>query len=281
MSCKECGGHGGHHKADCGFSPAVLQINNKDCTMFHAVKIPAAMGDEAEVPPEAGKYRNVLLTYEASNNAYLYSSDGIPTKLTFAATDYAALDNKPSINGVTLEGNKTTEDLGIETGGGDDAIRLHINWSDPNIDDIRREGVIAVWSPAEEESQWSLLLGEDNNTYSPFNLFDDLKSGKRIIIEDFIIGGVYNTQTGTWDKGLATTVEVVAKSPEVQLGRARAIFFYVVAPINPLASVLGYTPHDSSNWGPVTTCLVNIEGEGEEVLAQISVDGFGYYEKAA
>lgn len=30
-------------------------------------------------------------------------------------TDYNALDNKPQINGVTLEGNKTSEDLGIET----------------------------------------------------------------------------------------------------------------------------------------------------------------------
>ena len=30
-------------------------------------------------------------------------------------TDYNAFQNKPQINGVTLEGNKTTEDLGIET----------------------------------------------------------------------------------------------------------------------------------------------------------------------
>lgn len=33
-------------------------------------------------------------------------------------TNYAALSNKPSINGITLTGNKTSEDLGI-TGGGD------------------------------------------------------------------------------------------------------------------------------------------------------------------
>ena len=30
--------------------------------------------------------------------------------------DYNDLENKPSINGVTLEGNKTTEDLGIQAG---------------------------------------------------------------------------------------------------------------------------------------------------------------------
>lgn len=33
-----------------------------------------------------------------------------------SATDYNELTNKPSINGVELSGNKTTEDLGIEAG---------------------------------------------------------------------------------------------------------------------------------------------------------------------
>lgn len=32
------------------------------------------------------------------------------------STDYEDLENKPSINGVTLVGNKTTEDLGIQAG---------------------------------------------------------------------------------------------------------------------------------------------------------------------
>lgn len=31
-------------------------------------------------------------------------------------TNYNALSNKPSINGVTLQGNKTTSDLNIQTG---------------------------------------------------------------------------------------------------------------------------------------------------------------------
>lgn len=39
---------------------------------------------------------------------------GIPKCLCTA--DYEELENKPSINGVTLDGNKTTEDLGIEAG---------------------------------------------------------------------------------------------------------------------------------------------------------------------
>lgn len=113
MACKGCGEADGHHKPGCGFSPTVLQITNKDCTLFHNVTIPAIMGDETEVPPTNGLYKNVLLYYEASGNAYFYSSDGIPTKLTYATTDYNALTNKPTINGVTLEGNQSSSSLGI------------------------------------------------------------------------------------------------------------------------------------------------------------------------
>lgn len=113
MACKECGGFGGHHKKGCGMSPAVLQINNKDCTLFHLVKIPAIMGDETQNPVSNGLYRNVLLFYEASGNAYFYTSDGIPTKLTYATTDYNALTNKPTINGVTIEGNLSSDSLGL------------------------------------------------------------------------------------------------------------------------------------------------------------------------
>ena len=32
------------------------------------------------------------------------------------SSDYEDLSNKPSINGVTLQGNKTTSDLNIQTG---------------------------------------------------------------------------------------------------------------------------------------------------------------------
>lgn len=113
MACKECGGNGGHHKKGCGMGPTVLQITNKDCTVFHLVTIPAIMGDESQNPPDNGLYKNVLLYYQASGNAYLYSSDGIPTKLTYATTDYNALTNKPTINGITLEGNQSSNSLGI------------------------------------------------------------------------------------------------------------------------------------------------------------------------
>lgn len=101
----KCDGH-------CGISPAVLQINNpSECVLFHKVEIPASMGNEITIPPDPGLYKNVLLYYEATGNAYFYSSDGIPTPISY--TDYTRLTNKPSINGVMLVGNKTAEELGI------------------------------------------------------------------------------------------------------------------------------------------------------------------------
>lgn len=64
-------------------SPAVVQINNPaEYITFHRVDVPAQLGDDTQYPPLIGKYKNVLLHYEANNASYLYSSDGIPTKLT-------------------------------------------------------------------------------------------------------------------------------------------------------------------------------------------------------
>lgn len=101
----KCDGH-------CNASPAVLQINNpSECVLFHKVEIPASMGNEITIPPEPGLYKNVLLYYEATGSSYFYSSDGIPTPISY--TDYVRLMNKPSINGVTLVGNKSLADLGF------------------------------------------------------------------------------------------------------------------------------------------------------------------------
>lgn len=79
MSCN-CG----KPKCDgkCGLSPAVLQINNRECVLFSKVSVPASMGDETTFPPAPGKYKNTLLYYEATKAAYLYSSDGIPTRIS-------------------------------------------------------------------------------------------------------------------------------------------------------------------------------------------------------
>lgn len=76
------------------------------------------MGGDSEgedYAPENGAYRNALVEYESNGHIYMYSSDGIPTRLTgeSGASDYEVLTNKPSINGHELIGNKTAEELGI------------------------------------------------------------------------------------------------------------------------------------------------------------------------
>lgn len=81
--CTKCNGNPCGKKSKA-FPSAVIEIDNPPViTNIRRVVIPASMGDDTTVPPVVGKYHNVLLYYEASENAYLYSSDGIPTKLTF------------------------------------------------------------------------------------------------------------------------------------------------------------------------------------------------------
>lgn len=100
----------------CGCkSPAVLQINNPpEYITFHKVSVPAVMGDSKTNPPAVGKYKNVLLYYEADQTSWLYSTDGIPTKLTNGITNYEDAINLPQINGHTLIGDKTGEELGLQ-----------------------------------------------------------------------------------------------------------------------------------------------------------------------
>ena len=94
------------------FTKAVIEIDNPEqITLMRKVVIPASMGDDTTVPPVVGKYKNVLLFYEANSKSYLYSSDGIPTQLVNGLTDYEQAVNLPEINGVTLMGNKSSADL--------------------------------------------------------------------------------------------------------------------------------------------------------------------------
>lgn len=80
MTCPACGDK--PKKAACGFPKAVIEIDNPEqLVLLRKVVIPASMGDDESFPPKIGKYRNVLLHYDANGHNYLYSSDGIPTFL--------------------------------------------------------------------------------------------------------------------------------------------------------------------------------------------------------
>lgn len=112
MTCSACGEK---PKKDNSFTKAVVEIDNPGCiTLMRKVVVPASMGDDTTVPPVVGKYHNVLLYYEANSKTYLYSSDGIPTQLVNGLTDYEAAINLPQINGNTLIGDKTGEELGLQ-----------------------------------------------------------------------------------------------------------------------------------------------------------------------
>lgn len=114
MGCKECGKSKCNGKCGCN-SPKVLQINNPaEYITFHKVSIPAAMGDSTTNPPKIGAYRNALVYYEADHTSWMYSTDGIPTKLTNGITNYEDAINLPQINGHTLLGNQSSSDLGLQ-----------------------------------------------------------------------------------------------------------------------------------------------------------------------
>lgn len=80
MTCESCGEK--PKKTDRKFTGPVIEINNPEqIVLLRKVVIPTSMGTEEQVPAAVGKYRNVVLKYEANNHVYIYSSDGIPTLL--------------------------------------------------------------------------------------------------------------------------------------------------------------------------------------------------------
>lgn len=160
----KCDGH-------CNASPAVLQINNpSECVLFHKVEIPASMGNEITIPPDPGLYKNVLLYYEATGNAYFYSSDGIPTPISY--TDYTRLTNKPSINGVMLAGDKSLSDLGIDINNatltikqGDTTLGTFTANASTDVEISIPEGGGGETGPSSYHDQYlSFDLGDDDRT---------------------------------------------------------------------------------------------------------------------
>ena len=70
------------NKNEGNFPPSVLQVNSTECpVLFHKVVIPTNFGDETETPVLMGEHRNALVYYEVNGHTYLYSSDGVPTRL--------------------------------------------------------------------------------------------------------------------------------------------------------------------------------------------------------
>lgn len=103
-----CGCDKGDNKKACdkNFTRAVVKsIDPERLVEFHKVVVPASLGDDIANPPLVGKYCNVLLYYEANDQVYIYSSDGIPTRIT---VDVEAL--KKQIKKVADDLETETED---------------------------------------------------------------------------------------------------------------------------------------------------------------------------
>lgn len=95
----------------CDLSPKILSIDNPpEIILFHKAIIPAAMGDDTDVPPENGLYRNVLLQYEANGHVYMYSSDGIPTLINSGLTSFNDLSDRPLYGGVEMTSSTNIPD---------------------------------------------------------------------------------------------------------------------------------------------------------------------------
>lgn len=93
MNCN-CG-----NKNEGNFPPSVFQVNSAECpVLFHKVVIPTNFGDETEIPVLMGKYKNALVYYEANGHTYLYSSDGVPTRLDQGGASVLYVEELPETN---------------------------------------------------------------------------------------------------------------------------------------------------------------------------------------
>lgn len=82
MECKTCGNKKPKNDAK-DFTKAVIEIDNPEqLVLLRKVSVPASLGDDTTYPPKIGQYHNVILSYEANDAIYLYSSDGMPVKVT-------------------------------------------------------------------------------------------------------------------------------------------------------------------------------------------------------
>lgn len=121
-----------YHTRNC---PDVNCNNNKDCCPFRKIVIPAVMGDDSEgsdCAPENGAYRNALVEYEANGALYIYSSEGIYTKLSLVANDFgmATIRYVDQKDAETLVAAKQYTD---EHGGGGDVTKAYVDAQDTSV----------------------------------------------------------------------------------------------------------------------------------------------------
>lgn len=82
MACESCGKPKcACGKDGCSSGAAVVIKNATEYVNFRKVEIPASAGDETTLPPKPGAFCNALVEYKATGAVFMYSSDGIPTRI--------------------------------------------------------------------------------------------------------------------------------------------------------------------------------------------------------
>lgn len=126
MVCPKCGDHPKKKCPECGMSPKVVEIINPEgCpVLFHKISVPASLGDDTgDYAPENGKYKNILVEYEANGHVYMYSSDGIYTRIDASTTDFNALINRPRYAGQTMTSATDIPDVAAIKAKADTAVQ--------------------------------------------------------------------------------------------------------------------------------------------------------------
>ena len=95
------------------------------------ISFPAALGDDSKgspVAPKNGDYCNALVKYESNGHMYIYSTEGVPERLSSNGTlNFEELLNRPQYNGEIMTGetnipkvpsavSQLTNDLDFQTG---------------------------------------------------------------------------------------------------------------------------------------------------------------------
>lgn len=165
MTCESCG----KPKCNCGkdtcsTGAAVVIKNATEYVNFRKVLVPASVRSDETNPPKPGEFCNTLLVFEATGNAYLYSSDGIPTQISDRA-DIRRLEKLIADEAKTRE----TEDGKLE-----DAI-LHEGFARVNADD-------AIWQEIETIEASSDVV-DVVGTYAELEAYDTSKLHDKDLIK--------------------------------------------------------------------------------------------------
>lgn len=201
--------------------------------LFRKVLIPMAMGDDTKYPPKNGAYRNSLVVYEANGAIYIYSSDGLYTKLSVAS-------GVNSVNGMSGDVNlfipeKLSElqnDTGFITKDVDDLTNY------PKLSDLAQVAVSGSYldlsnKPAINNGQ--LIINRNGSTVGSFkaNQSQDTTVNIRVPVytnelinnSQFVVDGNYvhtdNNFNNEWKNKLAHLADIQTIGSNLTLTNGR------------------------------------------------------------